>query len=95
MSRTANVIKNTGFGLLSKIINLVISFVSRTVFIYVLGSTYLGVNGLYTEILSLLSFADLGFGSAMTFAMYKPVADNDTEKVVKLLDFYRIVYRIG
>ena len=67
---------------------------SRTVFIYILGSTYLGVNGLYSEILSLLSFAELGFGSAMTFAMYKPVANNDVEHVVKLLDFYKTVYRI-
>lgn len=94
MSRTSNAIKNTGFGLLGKITNLMLAFISRTIFIYFLGSTYLGVNGLYSEILSLLSFAELGFGSAMTFAMYKPVANNDTEKIKKLLCFYRTVYRI-
>lgn len=94
MSRTSNAIKNTGFGLLGKIINLILAFLTRTVFIYLLGSTYLGVNGLYTEILSLLSFAELGFGSAMTFALYKPVAENDSDKIIKLLGFYKKVYRI-
>lgn len=94
MSRTTNAIKNLQFGILGKIVNLVLAFAARTIFIYFLGSTYLGVNGLYTEILSLLSFAELGFGSAMTFAMYKPVADDDHEKIVKLLDFYKKIYRI-
>lgn len=94
MSRTTNAIKNLQFGILGKLVNLVLAFVSRTIFIYFLGSTYLGVNGLYTEILSLLSFAELGFGSAMTFAMYKPVAEDDHEKIVKLLGFYKSVYRI-
>lgn len=89
MSRTTNAIKNTGFGLLGKLANLILAFLSRTIFIYFLGSTYLGVNGLYSEILSLLSFAELGFGSAMTFAMYKPVADKDTEKIKRLLGFYK------
>lgn len=94
MSRTTNAIKNTGFGLLGKIVNLILAFASRTVFIYFLGSTYLGVNGLYSEVLSLLSFAELGFGSAMTYAMYKPVAENDTQKIIKLLGFYKTIYRL-
>lgn len=94
MSRSANAVKNSAFGILCKIINLVLTFLSRTIFIYVLGNTYLGVNGLYTEILNLLSFAELGFGSAMTFAMYKPVADDDEEKILKLLDYYKWIYRL-
>ena len=94
MSRTQYAIKNAGFGILSKCLNLIFAFISRTVFIYTLGTTYLGVSSLFTEILAFLSFAELGFGSAMTFTMYKPVADDDTEKVIKLLDFYRKGYRL-
>lgn len=93
MSRTTYAIKNTGFGVAGKVINLAFAFAVRTVFIYYLGSTYLGVNGLYSEILNILSFAELGFGSAMTFAMYQPVAAGDTGKIVKLLDFYKQIYR--
>ena len=92
MSRTQNAIKNAFFGILSKIINLIFAFASRTVFIYVLGNTYLGVNGLYSEILNLLSFAELGFGTAMTFSMYKPVANDNKKKVVQLLNFYKRIY---
>lgn len=94
MSRTQNAIKNAFFGILSKIINLIFAFAARTIFIYVLGNTYLGVNGLYSEILSLLSFAELGFGTAMTFSMYKPVADDDKNKVIQLLNFYKRIYTI-
>ncbi len=94
MSRTENAVKNTTYGIISKIVSLVLGFASRTVFIYILGNQYLGVNGLYTEILSMLSFAELGFGTALIFAMYKPVAEDDKIKILKLLDFYKKVYRI-
>lgn len=94
MSRTKNAILNTKYGILSKLLTLVLNFVSRTVFIYVLGSVYLGINGLYTEVLTALSFAELGFGSALIYAMYAPVASGDDEKTLRLLAFYRTVYRI-
>ena len=95
MSRTQNAIKNAFAGVISKVLNLIFAFAARTVFIYVLGDTYLGVNGLYSEILMFLSVAELGFGSAMTFAMYKPVVDNDRQKIIQLLCFYKKVYKIG
>ena len=94
MTRMKDIVKNMMFGTLAKIVGMLLNFVSRTLFIYTLGSEYLGVNGLYTEILGVLSFAELGFGSAMTFAMYKPVADGDNERVIQLLAFYKKVYSI-
>ncbi len=94
MSRTKFAIKNTAAGVVSKFIGLLVSFVSRTVFIHILGNTYLGINGLYTEVLSVLSFAELGFGSALTYAMYAPVAAHDEIAIVKLMDYYKKVYRI-
>lgn len=94
MSRTQNAVKNIFWGVVSQFAMFVFGFMLRTVFIYVLGSTYLGVDGLYTEILSMLSLAELGFGTAMSFSLYKPVADNDHDKIIKLLDFYKTVYRV-
>ncbi len=93
-SRTSYAIKNASVGIISKLLLLVLGFVSRTVFIFQLGNAYLGVNGLYTEILSVLSFSELGFGSAMLFAMYKPVAENNEELIVKLLTYFKKIYRI-
>lgn len=92
--RTKYAIKNSKYGIFSKIVSLLLSFVSRTVFIKFLGNTYLGINGLYTEILSVLSFAELGFGTALTYSMYAPVAQNDEEKIIRLLAFYKKVYNI-
>lgn len=94
MSRTENAVKNVFFGVLSNIRGLMLNFVSRTVFIYCLGKEYLGISGLYASILSVLSLAELGFGTALTFAMYKPVANDDRTSVIKLLHFYKIVHRI-
>ena len=86
MSRTGFAIKNTAAGVSSKVITLVLSFVSRTIFIRLLGNEYLGINGLYSEVLSMLSFAELGFGSAMTFALYKPIAENDERAAARLTE---------
>lgn len=93
-SRTAKTAKNAVFGLASQIINIIISFISRTVFIYVLGVEYLGINGLFTNILMLLSFAELGIGNAIIYSMYKPLALNDKEKIKSLMALYAKAYRI-
>ncbi|WP_143758279.1 lipopolysaccharide biosynthesis protein [[Collinsella] massiliensis] len=93
-SRTVFAAKNSFYGLIGKAAGLIVSFVSRTIFIYALGQYYLGVNGLYTDILNMLSFAELGFGSAMTFALYGPVARNEERRVGELLSFYKKTYRI-
>ena len=93
-SRTKKAIKNSAWALIGKLINLILNFLSRTVLINYLGEIYLGVNGVYTEILAMLSLAELGFGTAINFAMYKPVADEDEIKVKKLLSFYKKVYRV-
>lgn len=92
-SRTANTAKNASFGLVSQLINVILSFVSRTIFIYVLGVEYLGVNGLFTNILMLLSFAELGIGNAIIYGMYKPLAIDDKEKIKSLMALYKKAYK--
>ncbi len=91
-NRTKAATKNMAWGIISKAISLVLSFGSRTIFIYFLGKEYLGINSLYTEVLSMLSLAELGFGTAFTFAMYKPIANNDDEKIRQLITLFRKVY---
>ena len=56
--------KNMISGFLYQTVTLILSFISRTVFINTLGTEYLGLNGIFTDVLSLLSMADLGFGTA-------------------------------
>ena len=71
-----------------------LNFVVRTIFIYCLNEAYLSVNGLYSNILTVLSLAELGFGSAMVYRMYAPVAVKDYQKAAALLQFYKKIYII-
>lgn len=93
-SRTKNTIRNMKTGMVVQIINKLMIFVVRTVFIKTLNSEYLGVNGLFTNILTILSFAELGIGTAIIFNMYKPVAENDIEKIKSLMQLYKKAYDI-
>lgn len=81
-------------GFLYQALTFVLSFVSRTVFIYSLGTEYLGLNGLFSDVLTLLSMADLGFGSAMAYTFYKPLSEHDEGKIASLIAFYKKVYNI-
>lgn len=94
IERTKNAAKNIVFGTMIKIVNMVIPFVFRTVMLHYLGVEYLGLNGLFKSILSFLNLAELGVGSAMVFSMYRPIAEDDTEKICALLRLYRYFYRI-
>ena len=92
MSRTKNAIINTVFGLFLKIYQTLLPFVMRTVMIHTLGIEYLGLNSLFASVLQTLNIAELGISGAITFSMYEPIAQRDTQKVCRLLRLYRILY---
>jgi len=94
MSRIKQTLKNVAFGIVGNLVTLALSFFLRTVFIYMLGTTYLGVNSLFTSVLSILSFSELGICVAMNYSLYKPVADNDRHKIKLLMSFYKKAYRV-
>ncbi|MBQ6263396.1 MAG: oligosaccharide flippase family protein [Clostridia bacterium] len=91
-SRKRNTIKNFVFSLSSYILNMGLSFATRTVFIYCLTTEYLGVSGLFTNILSLLSLAELGAGGAFVSLLYKPIAEGDEQKLAVIMKTFKKVY---
>lgn len=93
-SRLKNSALNFASGFLGRVLTILLNFVVRTIFIYCLNEAYLSVNGLYSNILTVLSLAELGFGSAMVYRMYTPVATKDYEKTAALLHFYKKIYTI-
>lgn len=93
-SRTKNTIINTITGFGGQFLNVILQFVVRTVFIHTLGKEYLGINGLFHNILSMLSLAELGIGSAIAFRLYKPLAEHDEKRVRVLMKFYRLAYKV-
>jgi O-antigen/teichoic acid export membrane protein len=93
-SRTENSVRNIIFSFGYQFVTLILSFVNRSIFIITLGVNYLGISGLFSDILQMLSLADLGFGVALTYSMYKPLAEHDYNKLAALTNLYRKVYRI-
>lgn len=93
-SRTKNSTINIVTGTLGQILSILLKFVCRTVFIHTLGTAYLGINGLFSDILSMLSLAELGFDTAISFRLYKPIAERDDRKIREYIIFFRDVYRV-
>ena len=93
-SRTVNSARNAVWSVLSYALMLVFNFINRTMFIKYLGLDYLGINGLFTNILTVLSFTELGIGGAVVYNLYGPLAKCDTERVKTLMCFYGRAYAI-
>lgn len=93
-SRTEYSLLNIIAGVGGYIINTVLGFICRMVFVKCLATDYLGVNGLFTNILSMLSLAELGIGGAIVYALYKPIAENNEKKIASLVRVYGTAYKI-
>ncbi len=93
-SRTKNSIKNSITSTLVYIITTIMGFISQAVFIRTLGAEYNGIKGLFSNILNMLSIAELGFGSAIVFHLYKPMAEKNVKEIRTLVKYYRKVYHI-
>ena len=94
LNRTKNATKGIIFGIFLNLYKIIIKFVMRTIMIYTLGVEYLGLDGLFVSILKMLSLAELGVGGALTFSMYKPIAENDEKSICALMKLYKTYYRI-
>lgn len=90
-------VKNSVFNSISNVFialtTTVLSFVLRTIFIKKLGEQCLGLEGLFTNILSLLSLAELGFSSAISFSLYEPLSKKDNKQLKVLMNYFKNVYR--
>lgn len=93
-SRTTNTLFNFTSSVGGQLITTVMKFVVRTVFINTLGKQYLGIGGLFSNILSMLSLAELGVGSAILFKLYDPIAKDDKHRISILMQFYKFIYRV-
>ena len=94
MGRTEKSLRNFIFAVASQVITVALSFITRTCLIYCLGIEAVSINGLFTEVITALSLAELGVGSAIVYNLYKPLAEGDHQKVSQLMNLFRKAYRI-
>ncbi len=93
-SRTEYSARNTTVAVISKVLAILMGYITRVVFTHTLSESYVGINGLFTDILNVLSLSELGMGTAITYALYRPIADKDIEKQKSLMQMYRRLYLI-
>lgn len=89
IKRKQNAKKNIIFGVIYKLYQIVIPFFMRTLMIYQMGMEYTGLNNLFTSIFQILNLAELGIGAALTYSMYKPIAEDNEKKICALLKLYK------
>ena len=93
-NRTKNIMRSTISGVVFKVVSILLPFLIRTITIHTLGNEYVGLKSLFTSILQVLSLSELGFQTAISFSMYKPVSEGDKEKTCALLALLKKVYSI-
>jgi len=94
LSRTEKSFYNISIALIGQILAIIVSFFSRIVFIKILGNEYLGVSGLFTSIMSVLSLVELGVGPAIIFTLYEPLANKDENRLKSIMALYKKLYII-
>lgn len=94
IQRTENAKRNIKFGILQRMVMILLPFATRTVLLKTLGADYLGLNSLFSSVLQMLNLTELGFSTAIVYSMYKPIAEDDIEGICALLNLYKKVYRI-
>ena len=91
--RKKSALKNIVSKMIYSIVITLLSFVSRRVFVSTLGDTLLGLNGLLTSVISMLSLMELGVGNAIYFSLYEPLAENNEERIKSIMRLYQKLYR--
>ena len=94
IEKTKNAARNVFWGVTNKALRLVAQFAVRAIIIRTLGEAFLGLDSLFTSVLSMLSLAELGIGTALVFNMYKAIAEDDGERICALMLFYKKCYRV-
>lgn len=92
-SRFVNYSRNIFFAILTQFITIVVNLVGRRLFVRLIASEYVGLSGLFASVLTLLSLAELGVGTAIVYSLYKPIKENDYEKIKSFMRLYKITYR--
>ncbi|WP_342613882.1 hypothetical protein [Peribacillus frigoritolerans] len=92
--RTILSMKNISIGILSQVIIILLGFISRKVFLDSLGIEYLGIDGLLTNVLSVIALIESGIGISIVYYLYKPLSENDHKKIISLIQLYKKVYRV-
>ncbi|WP_353334000.1 lipopolysaccharide biosynthesis protein [Bacteroides sedimenti] len=92
-SRLHKSILNARVGLLFYFLTLILSFFSRKIFLDCLGADFIGLTGTLQNILGILNLAELGIGSCISFFLFKPLQEDNREKMMEIMSVFGYLYR--
>lgn len=92
--RTRNSVINAIAATTAQVVNIFVTFTARRIFLMMLGETLLGINSLFTQILSMMSLVELGIGPAIVYSLYKPLADDNREQIGAIMRLYKKIYTV-
>src|SRR3954452_9681446 len=92
--RTTNSVKNISIGIISQIVIVLLGLISRKVFLDSLGIEYLGIDGLLTNVIAIMALVESGIGMSIVYNLYKPLAENNKNKVIALIQLYKKAYGV-
>ena len=84
---------NIKVGMLFYVLTIILTFFSRRVFLDCLGTEFIGLTGMLTNIMSFLSVAELGIGTSIVFFLYKPLQEDNHEKINEIMSMLAYLYR--
>lgn len=93
-TRTKKAMRNASVTGIVTVLTFPIQFITRYFLVHFLGIEYLGITGLYSNILSVLSLADLGLGASIVFLLYKPIKENDKKQLAIIMYYYKRMYQV-
>lgn len=85
-------LKNLIYGSLSQASSSLLSFIVRYVLIHTLGAEAVSLNGLFREVIAMLSLAEMGVGTVITYNLYVPLKENNEKKLAELMNLFKKAY---
>lgn len=92
VGRKSNTIRNLVYAWLAQGVTIIMNMIVRVIFVRVLSKDYVGIGGLFSNVITMLSLAELGIGSAIIYGLYEPLAKNNQRSIRALMQFYQKVY---
>lgn len=91
--RITHGIRNARTSLAYYFIILVVNLVSRKIFLEYLGDTVSGLTTTMTYTVGLLNLADIGIVTAITFALFKPISEDNKTEINRIISLFCFLFR--
>lgn len=92
--RLKYIFKNSFYSMISQFALLILGFFSQRAMNLYIGKELVGMNGVISNVIAMLSVTELGVSTAIVFYLYSAIAQKDEDRIAALMNLYRKAYYI-